>query len=245
MPCYYIPKLPNQKGEFSFGGSEYHHLVNVRRIQPGNEVLLTNGKGIIATFIVKEIESKQVIGRIKKIRELAPAKPAIAASFSLLKNKNDELIVEKLTELGIREFFPITTARTIRKVGKNTTEKFKKTAITAIKQCDNAYLPYIHSIGKFPQVLNKIKENGYIPLVALEQGRHLLLENIVQRHPEQNYCLVFGPEGGFSPAEIEILQNWNIQLFSLGNHILRAETAAITAAAQILNFYLKQNPEYY
>jgi 16S rRNA (uracil1498-N3)-methyltransferase len=245
MPCYYAPELSSKTNRLSFRGKEYHHLANVMRVQPGDVILLTNGKGLLADFKVESLDGKQIDGEIMNIKHLPPAQPAVATSFALLKNKNDELIVEKLTELGVREFFPITTKRTIRKPGKNTTEKFQKTAIAAIKQCENAYLPKIHETKKLEKALQNIQKAGYEPVVALEVGKHILLENIIKQEPQQNYCLLFGPEGGFSSHEIEFLQAQKVKFFTLGNHILRAETAAISAVSQILNYYLKNDPNYY
>ena len=83
------------------------------------------------------------------------------------------------------------------------------------------------------------------PLVALAKGKNKILTDIVQEFNEQELCLIFGPEGGFSSYEIDFMHKESIPVFTLGNYILRAETAAISAVSQLLGFYLKQNPEYY
>ncbi|MDY6915464.1 MAG: RsmE family RNA methyltransferase [Candidatus Cloacimonadota bacterium] len=245
MPCFYTPELTAQDKQHRFGGKEFHHLANVMRAQVGDKVILTNGQGILAEFIVKEKTTREVTGKIHKIWQKQPTKPKLATAFALLKKKNDFLIVEKLTELGVKDFFPFESERTIRKAGANTQKKFIKTAISAIKQCDNAFLPNIHKTNIFTSTIGKIEKTGYKPVVALEIGNHDLLENLIKKNPQAEFCLVFGPEGGFSEEEIDFIKERNLPVFTLGNHILRAETAAISAAAQALNFYLKKNPYYY
>ena len=85
------------------------------------------------------------------------SQPQIAVAFPLLKNKHDGMIVEKLTELGVKDFFPIITERTVRKLSANTVEKFHKVAIAAMKQCDNAFLPEIAP----PEMQDKVSAKGF------------------------------------------------------------------------------------
>jgi 16S rRNA (uracil1498-N3)-methyltransferase len=61
----------------------------------------------------------------------------------------------------------------------------------------------------------------------------------------KSICIIIGPEGGFDKKEIEYLQKKNVATFTLGNHILRAETAAITSVSQLVGTYLQNDPEYY
>jgi 16S rRNA (uracil1498-N3)-methyltransferase len=189
--------------------------------------------------------SERKSANVLEIWEEKTSQPKITIAFPLLKNKHDSLIVEKLTELGVKEFFPLITERTVRQPSKNTLDKFTKIAISAIKQCDNAFLPKIHEFSTLKVLIDKLQKMHKQPLVALETGEHRLLVNVVQEFNEQELCLIFGPEGGFSPAEIDFLHQKNIPIFTLGNHVLRAETAAITSVSQLLGFYLKQNPKYY
>jgi len=86
------------------------------------------------------------------------------------------------------------------------------------------------------EFLENIKEN-YKPVVALEVGENRQLWEVVSSLNEENICLIIGPEGGFTNEEIEMFRNKNIQTFSLGNHIVRAETAAIAASAQLVGYF--------
>jgi len=244
MPCFYTPELKEQDSEITISEEEYHHIIDVFRKPIEAEIFLTNGKGLLAKAKIISINNKNLIVSILSINKEKQSQPKIAVAFSLLRNKNDYLIIEKLTELGIKEFFPIITDRTVRKPTKNTTKKFKKTTVAAIKQCDNAFLPEVNITTSLTEFLENIKEN-YKPVVALEAGENRQLWEVLSSLNEENICLVIGPEGGFTFEEIEMFKDKKIQTFSLGNHIVRAETAAIAASAQLVGYFLKNNSEYY
>ena len=171
------------------------------------------------------------------------SQPQIAVAFPLLKNKHDSMIIEKLTELGVKDFFPITTERTVRKPSVNTVEKFNKVAIAAMKQCDNAFLPTIHEVQSLSELLEKMIE--YVPVAALEIGKHKTMKEIVANSQKSSICIIIGPEGGFDKGEIDYLQYKHVETFTLGNHILRAETAAIASVSQLVGTFLQNDPEYY
>jgi len=199
---------------------------------------------LLAKAKILSINKKNLTVSILSINKKKQSQTKIAVAFSILKNKHDFMIIEKLTELGIKEFFPLITDRTIRKPSKNTIIKFKKTAVAAIKQCDNAFLPKVNITTSLTEFLENIKEN-YKPVVALEAGENRQLWEVLSSLNEENICLIIGPEGGFTYEEIEMFKNKKIRTFSLGNHIVRAETAAIAASAQLVGYFLKENPEYY
>ena len=243
MPCFYIPEMKRDKDIVTISGTEYHHICHVFRRKEGDKIILSNGKGLLAEGIVYKANKKELTVIINRITIMKQSKPRIAIAFPLLKNKHDNLIIEKLTELGVKDFFPITSERTVRKPSANTVEKFNKVAIAAMKQCDNAFLPKIHKVRSLSELLEKMKE--YIPVAALEIGKHQTLNEIVVNYEKRSICIIIGPEGGFDKKEIKYLQNKQIATFTLGNHILRAETAAIAGVSQLVGTFLQNDPEYY
>ncbi len=245
MPGFFVPQLTIGDASIVISGEEFHHITHVFRKKINDEILLTNGKGLLAKAKIKDINKMESKVLISEIKEEKQSTPTIAVAFPLLKNKHDSLIVEKLTELGVKDFFPIVTKRTVRQGTKKTIEKFKKVAISAIKQCDNAFLPKIHEVSTLNKLIERTNNSGFQPVVALEIGKHDLLTRIAQNYSEKPICIIIGPEGGFDNDEIDFLLEKRVLTFTLGNHILRAETAAITAASQLLGYYLNKNPEYY
>lgn len=244
MPSFYTPNLKLADKRITIGGEEHHHISHVFRKKNGDMLLLTNGNGLLAKARINEIGKKELEVEILKITEIQTTKAKISVAFPLLKNKHDFMIVEKLTELGVKEFFPIITKRTVRKPSANTVEKFKKIAVTAIKQCDNAFLPRVNECVNLEELVQIQKDKKYISLVALEFGENKLISDIVLEK-EQSVCLIIGPEGGFAEEEAQFFIDQNVIPVSLGNHILRAETAAIAVTVQLLAIYLKSDPDYY
>ncbi|MFO7896496.1 MAG: RsmE family RNA methyltransferase, partial [Candidatus Cloacimonadales bacterium] len=178
MPGFYTPELSLQSKQLNISGSEHHHIVHVFRKQVNDEILLTNGRGILASARIITLAKKELAVEILEISQLQNSEPAISVALPLLKNKHDNLIVEKLTELGVREFYPLISERTVRKAGKNICQKFEKIAIAAIKQCDNAYLPQIHNQLTLSDLLQKLPEQVQ-PVAALEFGKHPLISQAI------------------------------------------------------------------
>ncbi len=243
MPAFYCPDLKPESKRAVLTGDEFHHLSHVMRKQTGTNILLTNGKGLLAQAIIVKLDKHHALMDILSVEEKSFGKPRIGIAFSLLRNKHDHMIVEKLTELGFKEFFPYIGEFTVRKDTGNATVKFEAVAVSAIKQCDGAFLPRIHPVMDFQDVIALIREEGFRPLVACEwkqkANRYRLIDD------DSDLCLVIGPEGGFSEAERAWIQEQKIETFSLGNHIVRAETAAIAAGGLLTGILLAKDPGFY
>ena len=109
MPSFYTPNLTENNENLIIRGDEFHHIKNVFRKQIGDEILLTNGSGILAKAEISEILKTEIAVNILSIKKLDISEQKIAIAFPFLKNKHDNLIVEKLTELGVKDFFPSIT----------------------------------------------------------------------------------------------------------------------------------------
>lgn len=243
MPCFYIPEFQVEHKQVTIEGDEYHHIVHVFRHRENDAIRFTNGRGMLGEGIIYAITKKTVILDITSFKEFQQSTPPISVAFSLLRNKNDEWLVEKLTELGVKTLYPMLTTNSVRQPSHNPTEKFRKTAIAAIKQCENPWLPIIEDVRDLKDVLQLLKVKNIHPLVASEKDRNIFLPDVLPNISEP-VCLLIGPEGGFSPAEFALFEENHVAIYSLGNNILRAETAAISAVSQLLLQYLKQDPNY-
>ncbi|MBN2830303.1 MAG: 16S rRNA (uracil(1498)-N(3))-methyltransferase [Candidatus Cloacimonetes bacterium] len=243
MPSFYEPNLKPECKQLTITGSEYNHIVNVFRKRIGDLIKLNSGNGLLAEGKISSISKGSLTVDIETIRYFEMSEPQLAVAFALLRNKNDEFIVEKLTELGIKELFPFISENTVRKPGNNTISRFQDTAIAAIKQCDNPFMPIIHETTDLKKTLNFVREQGFQPIIASELEDEPLLAEIVSVY-NKPLCIFIGPEGGFSPIEFRHFKDTNTLTYKLCNRVLRAETAAITSVAQLVEEYLKINPEY-
>jgi len=203
MPSYYCPLLDADTQTLVLDGEEFHHLSRVKRIAKHQRVLINSGKGHLAAAEVISLtkdSAELVVFRSSFIDYL---KPRFAIAFSLLKNHHDELALEKCSELGAMDFFPLKTDYTVRDEGRNTLSRFRKITLAAIKQCDNPWLPVVHPVSDLADACLRIEQAGYQPVF---------------------------PEGGFSDQEFTQLNP--LPKIRLSHLISRAETAAISIAAQ-------------
>jgi len=238
MSCFYTPELASSSKEITIIGSEHHHITKVFRFNVGKEIFLNSGNGLYAKALIRDIQKKSLTCEIIEFIPREKYSPDIAVAFSLLRNKNDHLLVEKLTELGVAEFFPFESEYSVRKASNNTRDKFLTTAIEAIKQCDNGYLPIVNETKNLKTQLSEIENKNYNILVASEKELSVSLKDIISNNLDQPVCVVIGPEGGFSLKEFKYFTDREYQQYKLGINILRAETAAICAVSQIINILL-------
>jgi 16S rRNA (uracil1498-N3)-methyltransferase len=229
MPSFYSPDLDQASQQIILQGTEYHHLAPVLRHKPGDVVRLNSGKGWLGQGVIKSIDKSQASLEVVEKYFTDKPKPSYSIAFSLLRNKNDEWLIEKVTELGAAEFFPVLTRYAVRNPSANTLSRFKTTALSAIKQCDNPWLPVIHPVYSLKQALTEIRNAGYVPVVASEQRPDTWMDNLTK---EQNYCFIIGPEGGFDQEEFALMAAFQVDAISISSNVLRAETAAIAVAAQ-------------
>ena len=235
MPSFYS-KFNENDIEHEITEPESHHITRVFRHKIGDLISLINGKGLLANGQILEIYKKSIKVRLSDFTFTPPIIGKISCAFSLLKNKHDLLIVEKLTELGVNDLFPLISTNSVKLSKENTLEKMILTSIAAAKQCNNPWLPEINPVLYLAQGLDFIKRKNYIPLVASEVEREKKLSFILQNSKfiDKNICIIIGPEGGFTKEEFALFNENNIEQFSLGKNILKAETAAICAISQII-----------
>lgn len=227
MPSYYFPHLTKHSSEITLENEEFHHLSRVKRIGPGALIKINGGNGLLADCKVLELDKRRARLIVMDIRDIPLPEPAFSLAFALLKNHHDELVVEKCTELGAVEFFPMITEYTVRDQGRNTHSRFEKIALAAIKQCDNPRMPLLHPALPIEQALEAIRSRGYEPVVCSEIEKQIWLNDIdIKSRP----CFIVGPEGGFSESEHVLFKGFSS--ICLSRLIMRAETAAICVSAQ-------------
>jgi 16S rRNA (uracil1498-N3)-methyltransferase len=240
----FLVKSENIKnGEFIINDTQLKHLVKVLRVKPFDKIRIFDGynKSFIGEIV--EISKDYLRGFI--IKEIITKQNKICLNLfqSLIKINRFELILEKVTELGVNKIIPMLTRRTIIKIPenkiKNKIERWKKILVSASEQCCRVSIPELYEIIKFENVMDYVKENE-LNLIAYE---HENLNTLKEIFSNINYKLstiniFIGPEGGFTVDEIEFVKKNKFITFGLGNNILRSETAAIVSCGLILNDFL-------
>lgn len=196
----------------------------VLRFKPGNQLILFNGKFTDYYFRISQIASKKAQLILVNKENIAKNHNQKYLFWSLLKRDNNELIIQKATELGVNHFVPIISDRTIKKDFNY--ERAKKIVIEASEQCGRGDIPILHSVTKLSDAIGIYKDS-----MALYVGNmDYKIKNLKQ---ESDSGFFVGPEGGWTDSELDLFSRNKVSGINLGNNILRAETAAIIASAKL------------
>ena len=223
----------NEQSEIILNKDQSHYLSSVMRIKAGQKVLFFNGNDGEFYGMINSIDKKKTTIKIlSKKREITDL-PKITLAFCPPKGNKLDFLIQKSTEIGVREFIPIISDHTINR--KINVDRLKKIIIESAEQSNQIQLPNLQNSLSFDNFVKNFSTSTI--LFADINSLNSSLEKIIEKK-QSNYILLIGPEGDFSSKEREvILQNKNFKSFSLGSTILRSETAAI-AGLVLINHYL-------
>jgi len=225
LPFFFVEELENAM--LTLDENISRHIVNVLRMQKGQEILLTNGRGQKAKACIVDNNRKKCIVEISLIETNAKSLNKVAIGISLIKNSSRfEWLLEKATEIGVGEIIPLICARTEKEKFRH--DRMQNILISAMLQSQQFWLPFLHQPTAFDEVLQKHFEKKFI--AHCEDSNKQPLSSH-QLNTSTSKIILIGPEGDFTSQEIEKAFKSNFVPVSLGNTRLRTETAAIVAAA--------------
>ncbi|MGL4402878.1 MAG: RsmE family RNA methyltransferase [Fusobacteriaceae bacterium] len=212
---------------------ELNHLKNSFRVKEGEIIRGTDGE-CEYIFKITEISKKEIQGEIlEKNNDRYSPDLEVTAALGMLKNDKMNLTIQKLTEIGIGKIIPFFSKRCIVKINEKK-DKWDTVSKEALKQCQAVKFVEIEQ----PQNLKDIKFSEYdLVIVPYEASRDENLKNLLSNLTVKPKKIMFliGPEGGFDSEEIEFLKKTGAKVVTLGNRILRAETAAIVVGGVLTN----------
>jgi 16S rRNA (uracil1498-N3)-methyltransferase len=210
-------------------GEEFSHLTRVMRHKIDDDIYVTNGCGEIYTCRITDVDKTFLTAEILSIEIYGNKFQNIYFCIPKLKSpERFEFALEKCVELGITNFIIFESMRTVAKTNK--VERWEKILLAAMKQSLRSYLPKIHSLTNFKNILELDGTK-----ILFEQNAEKKLSEL-KLSDDKNYYFIFGPEGGLDKKEIELAGSEN--LFQLTENRLRSETAIVFAAAQITAAFL-------
>jgi 16S rRNA (uracil1498-N3)-methyltransferase len=229
---FYTPPENIQDDEVTIDGKEFHHLKNVLRKKLGDTIFSTDGRGNKYKSEISQIKKSIIKAKIFEKEHIKEKNIAnIKLAFVPLKGTRSDFIIEKGTELGVKEFIPfISNFSVITNLSQIKIKRFKKIAISAMLQSQQYYMPKIIARNSINGLLGEFK-NFDLVLVANKDGNSKIPPSA------KSILFIVGPEGGFDASEIELFKNNSAILLSLGPNRLRSETAAITGTVKILTAY--------
>lgn len=202
---------------------EHLHCTTVLRKKIGDTVFVTNGSGSIFKAEIHSIEKKQTICSILETQTQSPLFPEIAIAIAPTKNASRiEWFLEKATEFGISAIYLTQTKRTERK--STNIQRLEKILISAMKQSLNTHLPTLQSLT-YTELLDLSSEKYEQKFIAHCDNPDLSLKNLYD--PTTSALLLIGPEGDFTPDEINQAIQSGFKACSLGDMRLRTETAGL------------------
>lgn len=237
MRRFFAPTV--QPGIHSLGKEEARHLVQVLRAKPGDMVELVDGQGAVFSSEVVSLDKKQVLLEVGQPQCHPPDSPRLTLLVAPTKHTDRfEWFLEKACECGVSQIQPIWTSRSERRVEKH--DRWKRTLVEAMKQSRRAWLPELKEALPLSEALTDLGEDTWKGLAHCPVPEHpeWKRQSIVSALPAgRDAALAIGPEGDFTPSEIQWFAAAGFTPVTFGEHRLRTETAALYAvqAFQILN----------
>ena len=231
---FYNPNLSSGK----FSQEESHHAVDVLRLRSGDSAAIFDGKGTEARVRLTQVSAEEVsYETLSTTRNPSPS-CRIRFGQALIKPVGMDLLIQKLTELGVSEIWPIASERSVSKPSgeKRISHRWESIALSACKQSGQNWLPKIHEVGPLDYFLsapNPAPPAGRIIGSLQPEAKPLpaLLAAVRQVEKTPALDLLIGPEGDFTPAEIGRARSAGFQPASLGPLVLRSETASLFLAS--------------
>lgn len=229
MQLFYNPDLNVGDSTFTFDDNESKHIVKVLRKKNGDELWITNGKGLL-------FEARIIEDSIKKCKvEILSSKKSFAHTHWLhlavaptKMNDRFEWFLEKATEIGVHEITPIICGRSERKSLK--LDRMQRVIESAMKQSLQTYLPQLNEPIRLSEFLEKSRKGLKFIAHCEETERFELKRRVI---PDQDLTILIGPEGDFTPTEIKNALDKSFVPVIMGKTRLRTETAAVVACTVV------------
>jgi len=230
MQLFYTPDIEPNHPQYFLNEEESKHCIRVLRLNVGDEVQLIDGRGGLYAAQIKDAHPKRTILQITSVTT-GFNKRNHYLHIAIAPTKNIERLewfLEKATEIGIDEISLIICQRSERKEAK--VDRLNKIITSAIKQSLKAYHPVLNEPVPLNQLLSK-PFDGQKYIAHCDTGKKVSLRDAIA--PNGKYLILIGPEGDFSPKEIDDALQYGFKAITLGESRLRTETAALEACFEV------------
>jgi 16S rRNA (uracil1498-N3)-methyltransferase len=235
MHSFYLAEQISGDAALISDAGQLHHLRDVLRLRIGDEVIVFDDGGNKYSGTIEGLDNKRAVLRLRA-RQPAPIRRLrLAVACAVPKQARMDDIIDKLTQLGADSIFPMFTERVIVKPEGTTDarlERWRKIALSASEQSHRNTLPFVSPVTGLKEVLANSKDYQLKLVPTLVGQRQALRELFTDSSPDSVFVLI-GPEGDFTPEEIQEAMDAGFIPVSLGDAVLRVETAAIAVASYI------------
>jgi 16S rRNA (uracil1498-N3)-methyltransferase len=243
QPCYtviqmhrfYVDKTQDGKAVIA-DKEQLHHLRDVLRLKPGDEVSLSDGAGNDYAGRVASVGKHQADLDVKLVRAARENPVKLTLAVAIPKNTRFDDIVDYLTQLDVERLIPMRTDRVVVKIDNagaaSKHQRWLKIAQSAAQQSRRSRIPEITPVTDFAKVIES-SSNYDLKLIPHLSGDRKPIREILAEKPVKNVIILIGPEGDFTPEEVGSALANGFKPVSLGDTVLRVATAAIAAAGYI------------
>lgn len=240
MPRFFV--LPEQvkEGRVTITGPDVVHIVKVLRLGPEDTLTVLDGRGKVYEAVVEQAGRDEVICAVISEGDASGAPPVrITLVQGLPKGDKMDLIVQKATELGVYRVIPLVCSRAVVKLSgdkpQRRLERWQRIAREAAKQCRRPDVPEVLSPAGWEEILAGMPDGTTALIPWEEENLEPLKKFLSESGPPRGDVYVFiGPEGGFTPAEVDLARSRGISPVTLGPRIFRTETAGLAVLAILL-----------
>jgi 16S rRNA (uracil1498-N3)-methyltransferase len=231
---FYVDALPDAGALAVVDGDEGFHAAAVRRIRPGEQLVLGDGAGNLARCVVEQAGREGLRARVLRRWSVAPGQPPVTVVQALPKSERSELAIELATEAGADAFLAWQASRCVaswegEKVVKGL-RRWRAVARSAARQSRRAHIPPVDGVLSSAALTHRVRDEvaaGAVVLALHESATDRLADIPVAQ--AGSLLLLVGPEGGIAPEEIDVLTDAGAVAVRLGPQVLRTSTAAAVA----------------
>lgn len=226
LPFFYNEDLIASSTNLLLDEATSKHMVQVLRMQNGERLQLTNGKGILFTAEITDNNRKRCTVKILTTSNHQRSTSNISIAISPVKNNTRfEWFLEKATEIGVSEIIPLICSRTEKTAFKF--DRMKSILVSAMLQSQQCWLPVLHEPTKFNELIKSSAQQQKFIAHCIDDAKRSLAD--LNNESLSSKIILIGPEGDFTADEIKLALNNHFSAVSLGETRLRTETAAIVA----------------
>ena len=235
---FFIPPGNFKEGRVSFSADLQAQISRVLRLKAGDEVEVLDNLGEVFQVKLEGDPAGEWLGKIIS-SELVNSEPRVRLTlyFGLTQRDKVELILQKGTEVGVAAFQPFISQRTLAQQPDSADKRrtrWESILREAAEQSGRGRIPMLGSPVKLKDAIKDVVGAYDLTIAAWENEEMQDLKTALGAQKQSSIGLFCGPEGGFDPAEIDLMRAAGVKFFSLGKRILRMETAAILAPALAL-----------
>lgn len=227
LPFFYKEDLFSPGADVVLDEAASKHIVQVLRMQNGEQLQLTNGKGDLFTAEITDNNRKRCAVKIVNTEKKPSATTNVSIAISLIKNHTRfEWFLEKATEIGVSEIIPLICSRTEKTAFK--TGRMKNILVSAMLQSQQCWLPDLHEPIKFTELVKSSAHQQKFIAHCMDGSKRNLAD--LNNESLSSKIIMIGPEGDFTDDEITAALGNYFSAVTLGENRLRTETAGIAAA---------------